>query len=178
MNILYSIGGILIPFIGTSFGSSFVFFMKKNMSENFQKIIVGFASGVMIAASVWSLILPAVEMAEKQGVISWIPATVGLLLGVTFLLLINKMAERFENKSNGKKLNISDTLAKLIEETYGYSSQWVITGAGKKEASPSFSAAKVEFLKKVQKMPDDEITALLAFANSLESVKRTFISEI
>ena len=106
MNILYSIGGILVPFIGTSFGSSFVFFMKKNMSEKFQKIIVGFASGVMIAASVWSLILPAVEMAENQGVISWIPATVGLLLGVIFLLFINKMAERFENRPNGKKLNM------------------------------------------------------------------------
>ena len=106
MNILYSIGGILIPFIGTSFGSSFVFFMKKNMSQKFQKIIVGFASGVMIAASVWSLILPAVEMAENQGVISWIPATVGLLLGVVFLLCINKIAERFENKPNGKKLNM------------------------------------------------------------------------
>lgn len=106
MNILYSIGGILIPFIGTSFGSSFVFFMKKSMSENFQKIIVGFASGVMIAASVWSLILPAVEMAENQGIISWIPATVGLLLGVIFLLFINKIAEKFENKPNGKKLNM------------------------------------------------------------------------
>lgn len=106
MNILYSIVGILIPFIGTSFGSSFVFFMKKNMSEKFQKIIVGFASGVMIAASVWSLILPAVEMAENQGIVSWIPATVGLLLGVIFLLFINKMAERFENKQNGKKLNM------------------------------------------------------------------------
>ena len=106
MNILYSIGGILVPFIGTSFGSSFVFFMKKNMSEKFQKIIVGFASGVMIAASVWSLILPAVEMAENKGVISWIPATVGLLLGVIFLLFINKMAERFENRPNGKKLNM------------------------------------------------------------------------
>ena len=106
MNILYSIGVILVPFIGKSFGSSFVFFMKKNMSENFQKIIVGFASGVMIAASVWSLILPAVEMAENQGVISWIPATVGLLLGVIFLLFINKMAEKFENRPNGKKLNM------------------------------------------------------------------------
>lgn len=106
MNILYSIIGILIPFIGTSFGSSFVFFMKKNMSEKFQKIIIGFASGVMIAASVWSLILPAVEMAENQGVISWLPATVGLLLGVIFLLFINKVAGSFENKSNGKKLNM------------------------------------------------------------------------
>ena len=106
MNILYSIGGILIPFIGTSFGSSFVFFMKKNMSEKFQKIIVGFASGVMIAASVWSLILPAVEMAENQGIISWIPPTVGLLLGVIFLLFINRISEKFENKPNGKKLNM------------------------------------------------------------------------
>ena len=54
-NILYSVLGILIPFIGTSFGSGFVFFMKKNMNEKFQKLLIGFAAGVMIAASVWSL---------------------------------------------------------------------------------------------------------------------------
>ena len=59
-NILYSIVGILIPFIGTSLGSSLVFFMKKDMNEKFKKLTVGFAAGVMIAASVWSLILPAV----------------------------------------------------------------------------------------------------------------------
>lgn len=105
-NILYSIGGILIPFVGTTLGSSFVFFMKKNMNEKFQKMIVGFAAGVMIAASVWSLILPAVEMAENQKIISWIPAAMGLALGVIFLILINKMAERFETKQDGKKLNM------------------------------------------------------------------------
>ena len=105
-NVLYSLIGILIPFIGTSFGSSFVFFMKKNMSEKFQKITVGFAAGVMIAASVWSLILPSVEMAENQGIISWIPATVGLVLGIIFLIIINKSAERLENKRNGKKMNM------------------------------------------------------------------------
>ena len=103
---LYSIMGILIPFIGTSLGSCLVFFMKKNMSEKFQKVTVGFAAGVMIAASVWSLILPSVEMAEKQGVISWIPATVGLILGVIFLITINKTAEKLENKRNGKKMNM------------------------------------------------------------------------
>lgn len=105
-NILYSIGGILIPFIGTSFGSGMVFFMKKNMSEKFQKMIVGFASGVMIAASVWSLILPSVEMAESQGKISWIPAAVGFALGVIFLILINKLAQRLEEREDGKKLNM------------------------------------------------------------------------
>ena len=81
-------------------------FMKKNMSEKFQKITVGFAAGVMIAASVWSLILPSVEMAEKQNVIAWLPATVGLVLGVVFLIIINRTAEKLENKRNGKKLNM------------------------------------------------------------------------
>lgn len=104
--VLYSILGILIPFLGTSLGSGFVFFMKKNMSEKFQKVTVGFAAGVMIAASIWSLILPSVEMAEKQGVIAWIPATVGLVFGVIFLMIINKSAEGLEKKRNGKKLNM------------------------------------------------------------------------
>lgn len=75
-DVLYSIAGILIPFAGTSLGSSLVFFLKKNLNEKVQKMIVGFAAGVMIAASVWSLILPAVEMAEEQGVIAWLPAAV------------------------------------------------------------------------------------------------------
>lgn len=105
-NILYSIGGILIPFIGTSLGSSLVFFIRKNLSENFQKIIVGFAAGVMIAASIWSLILPAVEMSESQGKIAWIPAAVGFLSGVLFLIMIKKIAHKLEEKNDGKKLNM------------------------------------------------------------------------
>ena len=103
---MYSIIGILIPFIGTSLGSLFVFFMKKNMSEKFKKLTIGFASGVMIAASVWSLILPSVEMAENQKTIAWIPATVGIALGVIFLLVINKLADKIENKKDGKKFNM------------------------------------------------------------------------
>lgn len=105
-NILYSVLGILIPFIGTSFGSGFVFFMKKNMNEKFQKLLIGFAAGVMIAASVWSLILPSIEMAENQNIISWIPATIGLILGIIFLLVINKFAKNIEKKNNEKKLNM------------------------------------------------------------------------
>lgn len=105
-NILYSMGGLLIPFIGTSLGSSLVFFMKKNISDKFNKLIVGFAAGVMIAASVWSLILPSVEMAENQGKISWLPAAIGILLGVIFLIFINKMAEKVETRKDGKKLNM------------------------------------------------------------------------
>ena len=105
-DLLYSIAGIMIPFIGTSLGSSLVFFLKKTMNEKVQKMIVGFAAGVMIAASVWSLILPAVEMAESQGIIAWVPATIGFVAGVVFLLITNHIAENIEKKQNGKKLNM------------------------------------------------------------------------
>lgn len=104
--ILYSIVGVMIPFIGTSLGSGLVFFLKKTMNEKLQKMIVGLAAGVMIAASIWSLILPAVEMAENQGVIAWIPATIGFIIGVVFLITTNHVAEKIENNKNGKKLNM------------------------------------------------------------------------
>ncbi len=105
-DIIYSIVGILIPFIGTTLGSCFVFFMRKELNNRFQKLTIGFAAGVMVAASVWSLIIPSVDMAEKQGVISWIPATVGLILGVIFLIFINKIADKFNKISNKKKMNM------------------------------------------------------------------------
>ena len=105
-NILYSIVGILIPFLGTSFGSFFVFFLKENLNEKIQKMIVGFAGGVMIAASIWSLVIPSIEMAEQQCVIAWLPASIGLILGVAFLIIINNLAKKIESKKNGKKLNM------------------------------------------------------------------------
>lgn len=106
MKIIYCILGILIPFIGTSIGSFFVFFLKKNLNNKFEKLLIGFASGVMIAASIWSLIMPSIEMAEKQNIIKWLPATIGLILGVIFLIIVYHLAEKIENKKNGKPLNM------------------------------------------------------------------------
>lgn len=83
--------GILIPFIGTSLGAAMVFILKKEVGPNFQKLLLGFASGVMIAASVWSLLLPSIEKAEELGHIPWLPAAVGFLLGIGFLLLIDSL---------------------------------------------------------------------------------------
>ena len=94
MKILYCILGILIPFLGTSIGSFCVFFLKKNLNNKFEKLLVGFASGVMLAASIWSLIIPSIELAEKENVIKWLPATIGLVLGVIFLLTVYYFAER------------------------------------------------------------------------------------
>ena len=81
--------GILLPFAGTTLGAAMVFFMRKEMNEKLQKGLLGFASGVMIAASVWSLLIPAIEMAEEGGQIAWIPAAAGFLLGIGFLLLLD-----------------------------------------------------------------------------------------
>ena len=83
--------GILIPFAGTALGSAMVFFMKKEMNERLQKLLLGFASGVMIAASVWSRLIPAIDMAEQKGGISWLPPAVGFLLGMGFLLMLDTL---------------------------------------------------------------------------------------
>ena len=82
---------ILIPFLGTALGSAMVFLMKREMNGKLEKLLLGFASGVMIAASVWSLLIPAIEMSEEQGGIEWLPATVGFLLGMGFLLLLDSL---------------------------------------------------------------------------------------
>ena len=88
--------GMLIPFIGTTIGAAMVFLMKNEINKKIEKLLLGFASGVMIAASVWSLLIPSIEMAEEQGVIAWIPASVGFLIGVVFLLVLDYIIRRIK----------------------------------------------------------------------------------
>ena len=83
--------GVILPFLGTSLGAAAVFFMKGEMNPKLQKALLGFASGVMVAASVWSLIMPGIEMAEAAGQIAWLPAAVGFLAGMGFLLVLDSL---------------------------------------------------------------------------------------
>jgi ZIP family zinc transporter len=83
--------GIAIPFLGTTLGAAMVFFMKNKINSKVEKTLLGFASGIMVAASVWSLLMPSIEMAGEQKIISWIPATIGLLLGILFLLVLDSI---------------------------------------------------------------------------------------
>lgn len=103
---------LLIPFLGTALGSAFVFFMKKDMPEVVQKVLLGFASGVMVAASVWSLIIPSIELGEGKEAI--IPPVIGLLGGFAFLLLIDYITPHIHpvGGPEGPKSKISRT-AKL-----------------------------------------------------------------
>lgn len=88
---MYITLGILIPFIGTALGAGCVLFLKDQISPLIQKGLLGFASGVMIAASVWSLLIPAIDMSEPMGKFSFVPAVVGFAIGIAFLLLMDKI---------------------------------------------------------------------------------------
>ena len=88
MNVLI---GILIPLLGTSLGAAGVYAMKKEMNKKINKILLGFASGVMMAASVWSLIIPAIDMSSGMGKLSFVPAAVGVMCGILFLFSLDKV---------------------------------------------------------------------------------------
>lgn len=92
MNINWQVTlGILIPFVGTTLGAALVLFIKGEMRPGFRKVLIGFASGVMMAASVWSLLLPAIDKAEQMGGIPWLPAALGFLAGMGFLLVLDTL---------------------------------------------------------------------------------------
>ena len=104
--------GLLIPLLGTMLGSAFVFFMKDEMSVSLQKALLGFASGVMVAASVWSLLIPAMEMEADSGKWSVFPAAVGFLLGMGFLLMIDELTPHLHigtDKPEGMRSHLSKT---------------------------------------------------------------------
>lgn len=81
--------GILIPFLGTTLGAACVFFLKKNLNETISRALTGFAAGVMVAASIWSLLLPAMQQVSWMGKLSFLPAVIGFWIGILFLLLLD-----------------------------------------------------------------------------------------
>lgn len=112
--------GLLIPFLGTTLGSAMVFLMRNKMNTKVQKLLLGFASGVMIAASIWSLITPSIEMAEEQGIVSWIPAAIGFLFGIIFLLVLDSIIPHLHlnsKKPEGIKAKLKNTTMMVLAVT-------------------------------------------------------------
>ncbi|MCI6165406.1 MAG: ZIP family metal transporter [Lachnospira sp.] len=112
--------GILIPFLGTSIGSACVFFMKKALSDYIQRALTGFAAGVMVAASVWSLIIPAIEQSEYLGKLSFLPAAVGFWTGILFLLFLDHIIPhlyRFSQQSEDPKSKLKKTTMMILAVT-------------------------------------------------------------
>lgn len=97
-----------------------VFLMRNKLNKKVEKILLGFASGVMIAASIWSLIIPSIEMAEEQGKIAWIPAAIGFLLGVVFLLVLDSLIPHMHlesNKPEGVQAKLKKTTMMVLAVT-------------------------------------------------------------
>ena len=117
---LKALYGIMIPFLGTSLGAACVFFMKKSMGDILQKILTGFAAGVMVAASVWSLLIPSLEQAESLGKWSFVPAVTGFWLGILFLLVLDHVIPHLHmgsNEAEGPKSKLQKTTMLVLAVT-------------------------------------------------------------
>ena len=112
--------GILIPFIGTTLGAACVLFMKKTLRKQVQNALAGFAAGVMVAASIWSLLIPAIEQSENMGALSFFPAVVGFWIGVLFLLTLDHLIPHLHigsEQSEGPKSKLGRTTMMVLAVT-------------------------------------------------------------
>ena len=112
--------GILIPFVGTTFGAASVFFMKNALGKSVQRALAGFAAGVMVAASIWSLLIPAIDQSENMGALSFIPAVVGFWIGILFLLALDHLIPHLHvgsNQAEGPKSRLGRTTMMVLAVT-------------------------------------------------------------
>ena len=112
--------GLLIPFLGTALGSACVFFMKREINRTVERALQGFAAGVMVAASVWSLLLPAMEQSAVMEKLSFVPAAVGFWLGILFLLLLDRSIPHQHlgsSESEGPKRKLERTTMLVLAVT-------------------------------------------------------------
>ena len=161
--------GLLLPLFGTLLGSGFVFLMKDKMSERLEKSLLGFASGVMVAASVWSLLIPAMEMEADSGRWAVVPAAVGFLLGIGFLLLIDELTPHLHigtDKPEGLRSHLSRTAMLVMAVTIhnlpeGMAVGVVFAGAENGVSSISLaSAIAVSLGIAIQNVPEGAIISM------------------
>ena len=112
--------GIMIPFLGTTLGAACVFFMKRSLGDLVQRSLAGFAAGVMVAASIWSLLIPAIEQSEDMGKLSFLPAFIGFWSGVLFLLLLDRLIPHLHvgsEQAEGPKSRLGRTTMMVLAVT-------------------------------------------------------------
>ena len=174
--------GIIIPLAGTVLGSGIVFFLKGEMRPNLQKALLGFASGVMIAASVWSLLIPAIDMTEEQGGIAWLPAVVGFMIGIGFLLFLDSVIPHLHidsDKPEGKKSKLGKNTMLVLAVTLHNIPEGMAVGvvfAGVLANSATISVAGAFALAigiAIQNFPEGAIISMPLIANGI-SKRRAF----
>lgn len=154
--------GILLPLAGTMLGSSFVFFMKKDIPDRLQKTLLGFASGVMVAASVWSLLLPSMEV-STGGIL---PASIGFLAGIAFLLLIDEVTPHMHNgaaRAEGPRSRLSRTAMLALAVTIHNLPEGMAVGvvfAGESQGLTLSAALAVSIGIAIQNIPEGAIISM------------------
>lgn len=178
--------GILLPLAGTMLGAAFVFFMKKDIPNRLQKTLLGFASGVMVAASIWSLLIPSIDMAKQ----SIIPATVGFLAGIVFLLLIDELTPHLHigsKEAEGPKSRLSRTMMLALAVTIHNLPEGMAVGvvfAGTEQSvlyntSLTLSAAiAVSIGIAIQNIPEGAIISMPMHAEGNSRLKSFFIGTL
>ena len=154
--------GILLPLAGTMVGSAFVFFMKKEIPDRLQKTLLGFASGVMVAASVWSLLIPSIDMAGE----SIVPAAVGFMAGIGFLLLIDELTPHLHlgaQKAEGPRSRLSRTAMLALAVTIHNLPEGMAVGvvyAGETQGLTMSAALAVAIGIALQNIPEGAIISM------------------
>ena len=174
--------GILIPFAGTSLGAAMVFVLKKNISDSLQKILTGFAAGVMVAASFWSLLQPALDSSEGMGGLSFLPAAIGFLVGVGFLLLLDVITPHMHlNKQDeGPKSGLKRTTKLILAVTLHNIPEGMAVGvvyAGFKSGNAEITSAGALALAvgiAIQNFPEGAIVSMPLRAEGMKKGK-TFL---
>ena len=183
MNMFY---GILIPFVGTSAGAACVFFMKKDLNQWVQRCLTGFAAGVMVAASVWSLLIPAIEQSGGMGKLSFIPAAAGFWAGVLFLLLLDHIIPHLHqqtDKAEGPKSNLQRTTMLVLAVTLHNIPEGMAVGvlyAGLLAENAQITAASALALSlgiAIQNFPEGAIISMPLRAEG-ESKRRAFFGGV
>lgn len=175
--------GVLIPFLGTTLGAACVFFMRDAIKPILQKTLLGFASGVMVAASIWSLLIPAMEMSEEMGKLAFIPAAIGFSFGILFLLGMDKIIPHMHTehaKPEGIKSSFAKTTMLMLAVTLHNIPEGMAVGvvfAGMLSKSSSITAAGAFALAigiAIQNFPEGAIISMPLKSQGM-SKKKAFL---
>ena len=174
--------GILIPFLGTMLGAACVFFMKRSLGNTVQRALAGFAAGVMVAASIWSLLIPAIEQSENMGKLSFLPAFIGFWVGVLFLLALDHLIPHLHigsNQAEGPKTKLGRTAMMVLAVTLHNIPEGMAVGvmyAGFLSGNMQITAASALALSlgiAIQNFPEGAIISMPLRAEG-ESKKKAF----
>ena len=178
--------GIMIPFLGTTLGSACVFFMKRSLGDLVQRSLAGFAAGVMVAASIWSLLIPAIEQSEGMGKLSFLPAFIGFWAGVLFLLLLDHLIPHLHvgsNQTEGPKSKLGRTAMMVLAVTLHNIPEGMAVGvmyAGFLAGSAQITAASALILSlgiAIQNFPEGAIISM-PLRTEGESKGRAFLGGV